>query len=78
MSEERPRRSYTKRRTDAALAFCAAVISYVLVYRDGSPIAETAITFAFLTAAALLGVYQGVGHLDLRASKKPPEQESQP
>jgi hypothetical protein len=76
MTEEtRPRRSYTKRRTDAALAFCGLVIAYVLVYRDASPIAEVAVTFAFLTAAALLGVYQGVGHLDLRASRKPPEGE---
>lgn len=70
MSEEiKPKRRYSKTRSDLVLAFCAGTIIYVLVYRSESSIAEDVISYAFLTIAAVLGFYQGVGHFDYRVNK---------
>lgn len=67
---QKPRRRYSKSRTDMVLVGCFAVIGYVLGWRDSSPIAETALTAAFLLIGAVIGVYQGIGHLDLRKTRE--------
>lgn len=64
---EKSKRTYTKRRSDLVLAFCAAVIVYTLVFRDESPIADAVIGWCFTIIAAVLGIYQAIGHADLRA-----------
>lgn len=51
------------------MLFCAAVIAYTLAFRPESAIAETAVTFSFLTLLGCLGIYQGVGTLDMRAGR---------
>ena len=68
-TQDRPRRTWTKRRSDAALAFCGFVIVYVLGWRHDSPLAETALAYAFGTAAAVLGLYQVIGHADYRTKR---------
>lgn len=70
---DRPRRTWTKRRSDAALAFCGMLIVYVVAFQADSPIAETVLAYSFGLAAAVLGLYQAIGHLDLRATGKPSE-----
>lgn len=67
------RRHYSKSRTDAVLAFCGAVVLITIIWRAESKIAETAVSSAFLLAGAVLGIYQGIGHADLRASTKKEE-----
>lgn len=34
--------------------------------RSDSAISDTVVTWAFVTAGAILGIYQAVGHLDLK------------
>lgn len=65
------RRTYTRRRSDLVLAFCGGVVAYVIAFRADSSIAETAVSMAFFTAGAVLGIYQAVGHADLKALKGP-------
>lgn len=67
---QKPKRRYSKSRTDLVLVGCFLVIAFVLGWRDTSPVAETAITAAFLLIGAAVGVYQGIGHLDLRKQAK--------
>lgn len=71
-ASDRPRRTWTKRRSDAALGFCGCLILYVVAFQSESPIAETVIAYAFGLAAAVLGLYQTIGHLDMRAAGKNP------
>lgn len=68
--QPKSQRRYTKRRTDLSLIFCAGIVIYTVGWRSESAIAEAVISFAFLTGMALLGIYQGVGHADLRAISK--------
>lgn len=56
------------------MLFAAGVIGYTLVWRPDSAIAETAVTFAFITLLGCLGIYQSIGTLDLRAMKKRDEE----
>ena len=62
-------RRYSKSRTDAVLGFCGAVVLITIIFRSESKIAETAVSSAFLLAGAVLGIYQGIGHADLRATR---------
>lgn len=74
MSEDlKPKRRYSKTRSDLVLVFCAGTIIYTLAYRSESSIAENVISYAFLTIAAVLGFYQGVGHFDYRVNRKKDE-----
>ena len=66
-------RKFTKRRSDAVLIFAGGVIAYVLGWMPDSPLAESALTWGFVTILGVLGLYQGVGHADLRAMKGKPE-----
>ncbi len=63
-------RSYSKRRTDAVMAFCAVAVLITIIWRADSPVAGAVIAWGFGTIAACLGIYQGVGHADLRALNK--------
>lgn len=69
MTTTRPARSFTKHNTTAGLIFCATTIWLCLLGPVDRELAETAVTAAFMLAGALLGIYQAVGHLDLRAQK---------
>jgi len=71
---QKPRRRYSKSRTDLVIVASFIVIGFVLGWRDTSPVAETAITAAFLLIGAAVGVYQGIGHLDLRKQAKGEDQ----
>lgn len=66
----KPSRTYTKRRSDAIRAYCGVISVVALILYPDSSATETVIQLAFLSATATLGIYQGVGHLDMRASKK--------
>lgn len=67
IAETKPQRHYTKRRSDVVLFFCMSVIIYVLAFRSESEIAESVLAWAFSLIFGVLGVYQAVGHADLRA-----------
>lgn len=75
MTAQPSKRTWTKRRSDAALAFCGLLVLYVVAFRSDSPIAETVLAYSYGLAAAVLGIYQAVGHLDMRASKPSDEGE---
>lgn len=64
------RRNYTKTRTDAVLMFCAVIVLVTVIWRSESKIAETVVSSAFILAGAALGIYQGVGHADMRITNK--------
>lgn len=73
MSVEPKARSYTKRRSDLVLAFCGGVVVFILGWRHDSAIADAALTWCFVTILGVLGIYQTVGHADLRAMRGKPE-----
>lgn len=63
---QKPRRRYSKSRTDLVIIASFLVIAFVLGWRHESPVAEITILSAFGIIGAAVGVYQAVGHLDLR------------
>lgn len=70
-------RHYTKTRSDAVLIFCAAFAGYVVAFKADSQIAETALSFAFITAMSVLGLYQTIGHFDMRTALKSGQEEEE-
>ena len=67
----RPSRTYTKRNTTAFLVFCCACIAVSMSGYIPRWAGEMVIPMAFISAMSALGIYQAVGHFDLRATRKP-------
>lgn len=67
---DKPRRRYTKLRSDIVILFCMLVVIYTIVFKSESKIASDALSYSFLTIAAVLGIYQGTGAFDFYTHKK--------
>lgn len=65
----RPARTFTKHNTVFGLAYCGIIVLVCLLGPVDVELAKTTVAAAFAMATALLGIYQAVGHLDLRAQK---------
>lgn len=63
-------RKSTRRRSDLALAFSGGVIACTLEWRSESAIADTIVTWAFITGVIFILIYQTVGHLGLKQMQK--------
>lgn len=60
----RPPWKERRRRIDAALIFCAAMIVWLLWRDDDSASAQAAVNACFLLAGVLLSVYTGAATID--------------
>lgn len=66
---EKPSRTFTKRMTVLNVCFAWAAIAGSIVL--GREMADLIVPMMVVLIATLLGVYQGVGHFDLRAMRGP-------
>lgn len=70
---EKPTRSFTKQMTTVNVVFAWVAIAAAIAL--GREMADLIVPMMVVLIASLLGIYQGVGHFDLRAMR--PGQEPQ-